>query len=537
LLDSKGHRNPKIDFRHNHPRDPRRVSRTFIATPLKFQSGMNSKLIHLVAIARFETWHFLTRYLVGAILNRITLPRWLKSVWDNSQIRRLGHLIGMNDTSRLGLPPGDDAFQQSYVAAELSGSFSKLSLSNTPTSSLSPNQLFRLSHAHFSSGNYSAGNRCTDLATSQLRQLFNDKPETSVALLGQAWTAALGHSLLINSLLQGSELSLLPFERYIVIAPLFAQPNRVYLRRLEAEWDRLTVIESVCSEALNSHFEGFGVPLARIPNCGGTTYDAPAMCDAVAWERSRQAISTRQLVSSRMQEAAHRCLERWGIRNSDLVVTIHVRTGSAPAGRGLENADIRTYIPALRYLASRGYRVVRLGDPSMPKLPPIPGVTDCAHLPERSPWLDMYLWQRSHFAIGTCSGGSEGFRMFDRPTIYTNTTAIARWPFGSRSFFVPKLFRRPGASKPICIEEMVKSPWGLSDALCHEGWSDTTIVDNSPDDIFEAVLEMESLLASGSAGVPPSDVQESLMDYRQSIGRTERSVLSSSFARNHPYLY
>ena len=491
----------------------------------------------MVAIARIETWHFLSRYVVGAILGRIRLLPWLSAAWSDLQVRRLGRLIGMNDTSKLGYPFKDEPrFEKVYEEAEASRGFSQLSQTSPPTSSLSPRQLFRLSHAYFSSGDFAAGTECIDLAMSQLRTTFSDKPSESVALLGNGWSNALGHCLNVARFLLGCDLGILPYERVVLLTPSHPQPNRYLLQRLRKTVSRFTLVETHCAGAMRSHFQGLDIHPGRIPDCHGNFYDAHAMWDAVAWESHKAEIDFKGLLSHRVHETAERLLMRMGIHDTDRVIAIHVRSGSRGAGRGLANADIRTYVPALKHLTKQGYRVVRLGDPTMPKVEEVSGLIDYAHQPIRSPWLDIYLWWRAYFAIGTCSGGSEGFSLFGTPTVFTNTTGIARYPFAPRSFVVPKLFQPANRRTPVSLVDTVRSPWGWSDATEHDRWFGTSVIDNRPEDIINAVIEMEQFVSSGLTYLPLSTVQRSLLEARKTVGRPERSMISESFVATHTYL-
>lgn len=499
--------------------------------------SLRKRVIHLVAIARIETWHFLSRYVVGAILGRIRLLPWLSAAWSDLQVRRLGRLIGMYDTSKLGYSFKDEPrFEKVYEEAEASRGFSQLSQTSPPTSSLSPQQLFRLSHVHFSSGDFAAGTECIDLAMSQLRTTFSDKPSESVALLGNGWSNALGHCLSVARFLRGCELGILPYEKVVLVTPSYAQPNRHLLQRLRKTVSRFTLVETHCAGALGNHFQGLDIHPNRIPNCHGDFYDANEMMDLVSWASYQLDIDFSALLSNRVRECAEKYLMRMGIQNTDRVIAIHIRSGSRGAGRGLANADIQTYIPAIKHLTKQGYRVVRLGDPTMPKVEEIPGLIDYAHQPSRSPWLDMYLWWRAYFAVGTSSGGSEGFSLFDTPTVFTNSTGIARIQFRPRSFFVPKLFQPANRRAPISLVDTIRSPWGWSDATEHDQYVGTSVIDNRPEDITNAVIEMEQFVSSGLKYLPLSTVQRNLLEARRTVGRLERSMISESFVKSHAYL-
>lgn len=129
-----------------------------------------------------------------------------------------------------------------------------------------------------------------------------------------------------------------------------------------------------------------------------------------------------------------------GLDPADRIVTLHCReSGFRPNEvHDLRNADIATYVPALRALVARGYRVVRLGDPTMRPLPAIDGVIDYAASPLKTEELDILLPAAACFHIGSSSGLSVVPMLFGRPCLFLNWYPYDMLPWGRRSWTVVK---------------------------------------------------------------------------------------------------
>lgn len=116
--------------------------------------------------------------------------------------------------------------------------------------------------------------------------------------------------------------------------------------------------------------------------------------------------------------------ERAGIDLSRPLVVLHVRSpgyNQDHVFNRFRDCTIANYVPAIEMLVRRGYAVLRIGDPSMPPLPVAgPHVHDGAHLPERSPLLDVWAVARSAFLIQCFSGPADIGRAFGRPLLGIN---------------------------------------------------------------------------------------------------------------------
>lgn len=191
------------------------------------------------------------------------------------------------------------------------------------------------------------------------------------------------------------------------------------------------------------------------------------------------------------------------------IVTVHVRTGGFKGAKDLlikervaeddslrdetaRNADIRNYFAAFDWLVEQGYRIVRLGDPSMPPVDH-PGVVDLAHAANREPLLDFYFIGRSRFMLGSDSGPTVIAWLMGTPVAYLNASSAAIcWPFGARDLVVPKYVRDRETGHFLSLEAQLQGR-----PVSH--FKDTRLFDYvelTPDDILSAVRELSDRLAA-----------------------------------------
>jgi len=494
-------------------------------------------LRHFNHISKVERCHFIASYLLGALTATFLKRVPFASIFlDIRSARRLARLLAVDRIPNLKTWHEDSSFAERYGKAASANRLGDLANATVRETSLSPRQLLQLSHVYSSSGQLEKATRLVE----DCRRLQHEENglvgPKNFALLGSSWTGALGHLLSIEHVRRLSDLGVLPYKSLTILCQKFPIANRNFLLQLAKTFPEITLIQTHNSERLNKRTEQFELHSLLIRDKTGKKCDLVRCRDVASWMNRQSSFPAKKLISEKIKSLGDETLRKMGIGQDDRVVCVHVRAGTYGPGRGLANSDIFTYLKAINHLLETGRKVVRMGDPSMPKLPTLKGVIDLAHSEQKSPWLDLYLWSRADFAIGTNSGGSEGFCLFGVPTIHTNTTCVTSFPYGFRSFICPKLFKRSKAKNPMSLEESLNTPFGWSDSLRHPGFDDIEVIDNSPDDITEAVKEMDLFLTSQRLDLPPSASDVMLKDIRTSLGRGERSTISRSFLARHPYL-
>ena len=376
-----------------------------------------------------------------------------------------------------------------------------------------------------------------------------------VRVLGDDWVGALGHLTHLDALAKLAALGMAPAERHLLLVDRTRVANAALLALFAPH---VTLVEG--SRALTARLHRLAdpardpVPMLRLRGADGDRvvdrvvdqWTGIDEANRAWWERHRRPLVE---VPERIVERGRRVTCRWGMPEDAWFVAMHVREGSHRAQASLPNADVRDYLPAIRRITERGGWVVRMGSPLMTPLPPMPRVVDYAHAVERVDWMDVYLWSRARFFLGTQSGGSEPPKVFDTPTIRTNHSSYGHAEWGPRSFFVPKRYRLRATERPVhgatprgaasgagrggvaTLSESLASPVPWCESRIHEGLA-LDVIDNDPDDVVAAVDEMFALLEAPDAPLAPA--QERAQELRAAAGAVGRMPVSRSFLERHP---
>jgi putative glycosyltransferase (TIGR04372 family) len=217
------------------------------------------------------------------------------------------------------------------------------------------------------------------------------------------------------------------------------------------------------------------------------------------------------LLSLRQDHAARgrACLAQMGVPPDAWFACLHVRSGGflneGPTARNtLRNADVATYLPAVEAIIRRGGWVVRIGDPSMPPLPEMPGVVDYARSSLKSDWMDVYLMAAARFFLGTTSGPWVVAHCFGTPVAMTNQLPFSERPFSDRDLFISKLLRRKDSGEVLPFAEAMAPPFRHQFCPVPYESAGVEVVDNTAEEIVELVEEMMARL-DGTAGYDNED--------------------------------
>ncbi len=187
-------------------------------------------------------------------------------------------------------------------------------------------------------------------------------------------------------------------------------------------------------------------------------------------------------------------LRALGIPEGAWFVCVHSREGGyAPAdewANSYRNTNIADYMEAMRAIVARGGWCIRLGDPTMRPLDPMPGVVDYARSSSKSDWMDLFLCARCRFFLGNSSGLFGLAGIFGKPSALANMTPLG----GVYSLFpsdisIPKLLMdAQGRMLPLpdaFADEA--SELRLTPEFAERGLRQ---VDNTPQEIAELAIEM-----------------------------------------------
>jgi putative glycosyltransferase (TIGR04372 family) len=217
-------------------------------------------------------------------------------------------------------------------------------------------------------------------------------------------------------------------------------------------------------------------------------------------------------------------LAKLGLGSDDWYVALHVREagylGEGPRSHRLHrNADVHTYLPAAREIVARGGWVIRMGDPTMTRLPAEERVVDYAHSPVRSDWMDVFLAASCRFFLGSSSGLFVVAWSFGRQCVLANWDSLASRPWSRQDLYIPKLWWLDADDRPLRLDELRRPPFSdgrFAETVWTQSLRDVGVrlVDSTPEEIRELAKE-----ALGDATVGDEQVQNLRLRFDAAIGR------------------
>ena len=350
----------------------------------------------------------------------------------------------------------------------------------------------------------------------------------NVRFLGSDWTGPLGHVVQLSAMLKLEKLNLLSLEKRVLLYdPKFV----ANLSLLDLFGNDLTMVKASRTEIDKFAFK-FEAIVDDVPTFRMRTgaIDQWSATDIANFEWKRSGNPTLLKLDDEIAAKGYKVLRRWGLTDKDWFVAIHVREGSHRDQARLPNAAIKTYLPMINEIVNRGGHVVRMGSPLMTPLPKMKNVIDYAHAVERVDWMDVFLWAKAKFFVGTQSGGSEAAMCFDTPTIRSNFSSYGHCFWSDKSFMVPKQYRIANNSLPLNLRDALRSPIPHCESTVHQDF-EFEVIDNSETDLINAANEMFSRLDSQDWTLTKR--QDSAQAIRVSEGAVGRLPISDSFLSSH----
>ncbi len=187
-------------------------------------------------------------------------------------------------------------------------------------------------------------------------------------------------------------------------------------------------------------------------------------------------------------------LETMGVPKGSWFVGLHVREAGFKDGEGIQdlfrNADIGTYLLAVKSIVDRGGWVIRMGNPTMKRLPVMEHVIDYANSEFRSDWMDVFLCAESRFFINNSSGLGAVAATFGVPYVLTNFLPTCALLFSSQDLFIPKLCRSLESLQYMSFEGLMSPPVSTNVMQHQFDNMGIGVVENSPEEINDLITEM-----------------------------------------------
>ena len=244
---------------------------------------------------------------------------------------------------------------------------------------------------------------------------------------------------------------------------------------------------------LRRHAEPYLGALSRSRSVQGQSEWQPTFRRRLFGDAMPAVLSSEQVARSR------RALSMAGLSDDMPIVTLHLRDQSHDAGDNLSQARIEapsrrnttvdTYLPAIEYLASKGFKIVRLG-PSHETAIDHPAIINLSGVGADRPLLEIHALFHSRFFICSDSGPMLLPLLTGTPSLLTNGTHWAcQYPLKKTDVYLLKSVRDNVTGKTLSVDDM------FGEEFVAQGYTDRyTFLDNTPDDLLHAVQEIESIL-------------------------------------------
>jgi putative glycosyltransferase (TIGR04372 family) len=351
-----------------------------------------------------------------------------------------------------------------------------------------------------------------------------------VRYLRNVWTRQIGHLAHLECYIKIGLLGWRPPQRTVLLAPAHRIANRCYLDYMRPYVEVVTDHTQIRElEPQARYLEDYCLMMSLRGD--QTCLHAGVAAAVVENQWAAEGRPPLLRLSEAHLERGRQCLRALGVPPGAWFVTLHVREAGSyglDSRSRFRNADVGTYAAAIRSIVARGGWVVRMGDPGMRPLPPMPQVVDYAHSEYRSDWMDVFLCAANLFFLGTQSGPGHVPTTFGVHTVLTNWTSIATPPWGPRNLFLPKRCWSEKEERHLTFGEIIESGLGHAQyATCFLRLR-VRPEENTAEEIKEVVEEMLDQL-DDTARYSEEDAR--LQDQFHRMAERHGVVLSSPIGR------
>jgi putative glycosyltransferase (TIGR04372 family) len=248
------------------------------------------------------------------------------------------------------------------------------------------------------------------------------------------------------------------------------------------------------------------------------------------------------------QDEMHRFLDDQDI-DPERFVCLHAREANFRKNKegrhSYRNVEIARFDLAIAELLALGYSVIRMGSPLSTPLPVArPGLIDYAHLPTRSPSLDLALGGSCALCVSTGSGFDNIPLVFRRPMLYVE---LAPWAhlvlFTRRAIARPRRLIDATTGETLSISHALQRGVFAAQHTTTFLNADVHVAPASPDELASAVREAVGLHL-GSRSLTAEELAQQIEAKRllalagAGLSRPAHvctvGTISPSFLRSHP---
>ncbi len=178
-------------------------------------------------------------------------------------------------------------------------------------------------------------------------------------------------------------------------------------------------------------------------------------------------------------------------------VALHVRDNgfyNIPS-QNTRNAEIQSYLPAIKYLINKGYAVIRLGDKSAKSINSMTEecgnlLFDYAHSDIQSEMMDAYILSHCEFYIGLASGPASMPMLFGINSVNVNWYNVSNAPnFLKGDITTFKVFKYKENDTLVPFEKLFHEPFNLNPTQHILNEHGVYFSDNTEEDILNTIQE------------------------------------------------
>ena len=163
------------------------------------------------------------------------------------------------------------------------------------------------------------------------------------------------------------------------------------------------------------------------------------------------------------------------------------------------NSLIQSYIPMANFFAKSGYKCIRMGAITEKKIKQHSNILDLSSYP-RDELLEFYLFSIAKFSVSDCTGLNQLTCLFRKPRVIVNGVPLMNFIVNGffhqvfDSIMIFKTYWCLDENKILSVSEIKKK--GLLNSVDSNDYikNNIKVIDNTPEEILEASLEMHQRL-------------------------------------------
>lgn len=195
-------------------------------------------------------------------------------------------------------------------------------------------------------------------------------------------------------------------------------------------------------------------------------------------------------IKNKYREYFFESMKKYGLSPEDKFVALHIRENDNQDDP--RNVSVTNYIPLIKKLLERGYKVIRYGTGKVSELPHLEGFVQLSIKQNQNEDLHTCLIENSTMHVDTLGGPSGIAWTLGVPTLHTNCVTLGYTPNFSHNAIIPKKFWRYDLNREVNLDTVLGSGLAyqrLNFQLLKQKFN-VTVIQNSPLEIERAGIEL-----------------------------------------------